>query len=256
MRRCAIVVLGLLVSASAAFAEPEIKPPVRDRADRVRLTGYAEESVQADKATMTFIVTTEKGELAEALAANAQVRAKAAEFLQGRGLNASAIKSTGFCSIPNKGLFGNRPASYEVENRLLVEVKGEQEMLAASELAKTKEIVYAGVKFEYTKRDELRTGLSQKACQKLAQSREAYEKAMGVKLVPVAFAEQPSAGPRNVEGPIRIGQDSISFAPASVAPPSNYKAAELPSLEGPIPNELTFGLRVTAEYNIDPAAGK
>ncbi|MCX5658311.1 MAG: SIMPL domain-containing protein [Planctomycetota bacterium] len=270
MRRSSIAVLSLFVSASAAFADVEIKGSPNDvanfvhqRADRFRLTGYAEENVQADKATMKFIVTAEKGDLGEAITLNQQARAKAMDSLQARGIDKAAVKTSRFSSVPVKGFFSSRPGSYVVTNTLSIEVGGEQQVLATAELSKIKEIAYTGVTFEYTKRDELRLALIQKACAKMNASREAYEKAMGVKLVPVAIGEQPVTN-RPVEfgmdvefGPIKIGQDSVGFmrspksfseAPASVPPPA--------PMDGAIPNEMTYGLRVMADFIIERPAGK
>lgn len=273
MRRCAIVVLGLLVSATAALAEPEVKGSPTDvtgwlqqRTDRVRLFAYAEENAKADKATMRFSITTERSDLGEALAANQQLRGKAAEVLYANGIEKSAVKSSGFSSIPVRGFLGKRAASYEVQNKLSVEVSDEKQMQAAAELSKLKEVTYAGVRFEYTKRDELRLALIQKATQKLNASREAYEKAMGVKLVPLVIGEQMVIGERSDDveteakwGPIRIGQDSVGFTPVSASPASaRFNKSEIQ--QEPVPaifaNEMTFGLRIAAEYAIERQAGK
>jgi len=185
---------ALLVSVQVSGA-PELKGSpeelrgfLKDPANNVRISGYADDTAYADNARITLIITTESKLLAEAIEANGALRAQIMNEFLGAGVGAEKINTSKFSTSPQFGWFGDKPKSYKVVNRMQVEVSDEKHMRAVALAADNNpEIEFSDIEFEYSGDEAMKKSVLADAMDDLMEKKSYYEERLGLVLKPVKF---------------------------------------------------------------------
>lgn len=193
----AVAIVGLALSLVRVgwAAEPELRGAPADLQRYLKpaprtvvLAGHAKQTVQSDVGHVTVVVKTQARDLPGALKANAERRAAISRALVQTGFDAKAIRAEQFSSSPQFGFFGKTPASYEVVNRLIVDVTDDTQLIRVSEAAAASPESSVGtIDFEYTKQAELRERVRHLAFDDALARKGFYEQRLGATLKPVAF---------------------------------------------------------------------
>jgi uncharacterized protein YggE len=192
--KISFLVLALLVSVQVSGA-PELKGSpeelrgfLKDPANNVRISGYADDTAYADIARITLIITTESKMLAEAIKANGTVRAQIMNEFLGAGIGTDKINTSKFSTSPQFGWFGDKPKSYKVVNRMQIEVSDEKHMRAVALAAdNNSEIEFSDIEFEYSGDEEMKKSVLAAAVDDLMEQKSYYEGRLGLILKPVKF---------------------------------------------------------------------
>ena len=194
-----LVILGVtatlaLATATLAAAEPELRGTPADlqkylhpEPRTVVLTGHARQTVQSDIGHVSIVVRTTAKDLAAAIVANGQRRAAIAQSLQSQGIDAKAIRAEKFSSSPQFGWFGRTPNSYEIVNRLTVNVADEKQLTAVAGVAQPPDVTVGIVRFEYSKQGELEETVRHAAFDDALAKKSFYEQRLGATLKPTSF---------------------------------------------------------------------
>jgi len=247
-----IILLCLLSFSSLVGAETELKGSPDDlrkflhpQAQLITLNEKAEKTAYSDKAIIHLVVTTEAKTLSESLAINNNIREKTTRDLIAKGISAKEIKNAKFTSTPQYGLFGKKPAVYEVVNRISVSIFEEVDLRNVAQVADSyDEVELARTEFEHTQKDQFEQQVKEDALQKINNQKAYYEKSLGVKLIPVSFRDakiqqQPTAGASAVEEVIVIGmRESVS---------SKYEVAEKTSSSF---DEIVYKAELSVDYQV------
>jgi uncharacterized protein YggE len=239
MRRSILTILlaGCPLTFSAAnSAEPELKGTpselqrfLRTASHSVILVGRAKQTVQADVGHVIVVVRTQGKDLTSAIVANGQRRDTLTQSLLSKGIDAKAIRTEKFSTSPQFGWFGKTPTSYEVINRLNVEVADEHQIAIVTAAASGSADLSIGViSFEYSKQRELEEQVRRAAFDDALAKKSFYEQRLGIKLVPTEFSfsdltTRSTPGATALEEIIVTGSrrsPGESSAPAALAPPS------------------------------------
>jgi uncharacterized protein len=199
MRRSVFTILfvGFLSAFSATSpAEPELKGTaaelqtfLRTAARSVILEGHAKQTVQADVGHVVVVVHTTAKDLTGAILANGQRRDTLTKSLLNQGIDAKAIRTEKFSTSPQFGWFGKAPSSYEVVNRLNVDVADERQVTIVTGAASGSPDLSIGViSFEYSKQRELEEQVRRAAFDDALAKKSFYEQRLGAKLIPTAFS--------------------------------------------------------------------
>jgi len=189
------VALSLFAVASAYSAEPELKGTatelrqfLRTGNREVMLTGYSKQTVQADVGHVTVVVHAQAKDLTAAIAANMQRRETMTQALLSQGIDAKAIHAQKFSSSPQFGWFGKTPSSFEVNNKLTVDVSDERQlMIVTATGTNPPDLTIGEIKFEYSKQRELEEQARRAAFDDALAKKAFYEQRLGATLRPVSF---------------------------------------------------------------------
>jgi uncharacterized protein len=139
---------------------------------------------------VSLIITTEEEKLADALTKNANLRSQITETLLKAKIKASDINNSKFSSSPQFGWFGKEADSYEVVNRVVINIFNENQLRAIADVAdNSKAINLSDTEFEHTQKDQFEMQLKQKAIDKVMSQKAFYEKSLSLKLKPTAFRD-------------------------------------------------------------------
>ncbi len=246
------------------FAQAELKGTPSELADflpkvpkTVFVGGEAEVKAQADRAVVRLKVTTTGKGLEQALQANQQARAKFAEFLSGRGIQAGQIQASKFSSTPKYGMFSEKVKSYRVDHLLKITVQNEEQFQAVAKAVDTMPTLeYLGVDLEHSNEDGLKAQAIGRACDNANERKKVFEDRLGLKLTAKAFNDPATATERSIEGRRAAGFQAAT-APSFTgipADPSFYvvtRALEQRREGESGFGELTFKAQVRVEYTAD-----
>jgi uncharacterized protein YggE len=202
------VMPALLVSLSVTAA-PELKGTPKELSDflerpapTVSIEGRAEDSAYSDIAKITLIVSTESKLLSAALTANSSLRARITKEFLAAGITAENINTSKFSTSPQFGWFGNKPKSYEVVNRMTIEVQDESHLKAVAAAADNNpEIDFAEIEFEHSESKAVRAELLENAIEDVLQQKKFYEQQLGLTLQPVKFTAPNVRSSKNRSAP-------------------------------------------------------
>ena len=93
----------------------------------VSVSGEGEVKAQADRAVLSFKVSTEAKSLRDALQANQLVRGKLAGFFKEHGIESGRVQAARFSSTEKHSVFTEKIKSHRVENLVKVTVQNEAE---------------------------------------------------------------------------------------------------------------------------------
>jgi len=219
----------------------------------VTLTGHARQTVPSDVGHVSVIVRTQAKELAAAMRANAERRSALAQQLTREGIPDKAIRAEKFSSSPQFGWFGRSPASYEVVNRLIVDVTDDAQLIRVSEIAAhSTDTSIGAIAFEYTQRAALQETVRHLAFDDAIARKAFYEERLGATLRPVAFAfsdrtaraERPAAEIEEIVVTGSKRSDSFASAPPPPPPPP-------PSFD-----EQQYEVSVEVTFDVESRPGK
>lgn len=194
----------------------------------VTLSGHAKQTVPSDVGHVSIIVRTQAKELAAAMRANAERRTALAQLLIQQGIPDKAIRAEKFSSSPQFGWFGRTPTSYEVVNRLMVDVTDDAQLIRVSEIAaKSTDTSIGTIAFETTKQAALEETVRHLAFDDAIARKAFYEERLGATLRPVAFAFSDrtarAASPAEALQEVMVTgsrRSDFASAPSSPPPPS------------------------------------
>lgn len=224
-------IIGLPSAATAAEVELRGGPadlqrylqPIRRT---VTLTGHAKQTVQSDVGHVSVVVRTQAKDLPTALRNNAERRAALSRTLIQQGLSEKAIRAEKFSSSPQFGWFGRNPASYEVVNRLIVDVSDDIQLTRVSEAAaQSTDTSIGSIAFEYSRQSELEETTRHLAFDDALAKKAFYDQRLGATLKPVAFqfsdrSARAVPGSNQLEEIVVTGEKRRGESSASAPPPT------------------------------------
>jgi uncharacterized protein YggE len=236
-------------------AEPELKGRPSELAGylaglppTVSISGEGEVKAQADRAILTFKVTTDAKLLHDAVQANQELRRKMAEFLKEHGVEPARIQAGRFSSTEKHGTFSDKVKGYRVENLVKVTVLNEQEFQSAAEIsARFPDVTYLNVEFEHSDKEKLKTTAASQACENAERRKQMFEQKLGLRLSPRRFfdAYPQVSNNRFITGV--AGGTAPSFVTGTFSSPADIEARESATAFG----ELVFRAHVTIEYIVE-----
>jgi uncharacterized protein len=156
----------------------------------VTIRSSAKEKAYSDKAIISIVITTEEDKLADSVKKNGELRANIFQSLIDSGIKKEDINTSKFSTSPQYGWFGKEPDSYEVVNRMAINIFNENQLNAIATISDTnKEVTLSDTEFEHTSKDELEEKVKKKALAKVMGQKTFYEETLGLNLKPVAFRD-------------------------------------------------------------------
>lgn len=189
MKKSSIGIL-FLIGVTGVNAAPEIKGQPEELKQllypskkTITINESVVEKAYTDTAMVTLVITTEDDKLASAIKTNEQTRKKIASQLIEAGLDAKKINSSKFSTSPQFGWFGKEPDSYEVVNRMVVNVNSEKLFQLTAKIAdESRRVKFGKTLFEHSKKEEYENRVLEKASLKIQTKKVFYEKQLGLKL--------------------------------------------------------------------------
>jgi len=253
MRNLIAVCVVVLVVASTAFAEPELKGTpseltayLQNLPRIILLTGESKVEIQADKAIVEISIKTENGSLETCLKSNQTLRAAITTKLGEAGIPADKITAEKFSSTPRYGFFGKKPNNYEVRNLVRITVTDEKDFQQIAKLVdQYPEIEYKGLNFKHSNEQELKKQAIEKAFDDLMKKKAEYESKFGITLTLRSFSEQtlfPQAAP-TYDGAMKAYSGGVSWV-------GKDKSAALTEEATSPFGELVFAATVSGEFEL------
>lgn len=184
-----------LLCAHPATAQPklsgtpdELREFLMPRPNLVNISGEGELTSYKDVARVSLLVTTEARTLAEAMAANAGLRAQMIDDFVAAGIPETEINNSKFSTSPQFGLFGRTPNRFEVVARLDVAVSTEAHLqLLATAADENAEVKFERTEFEHSLEDDFENQVRELALQDVMEQKAYYESNLGLELRAVNF---------------------------------------------------------------------
>lgn len=192
-----LLITILLVLPRLVNSQPELSGDPHDLRDFLRqvdnvvsISGEAELKAYSDKAIISLLVTTKAKKLAQAITDNAALRVSVFEQLTKLGIAAQNIKNSKFSSAPQYGWFGEKPASFEVNNRMAIQISKELHLSSIAKLTdEHEEIEIADISFEHSQKDEFKQKVLLNALNKVLEEKKIYEQSLNIKLRSIGFRD-------------------------------------------------------------------
>ena len=252
------LLLSILGHATLLHGEPELKGTPGELSSylssvprTITLHASGEIKVQADKAIVTVIITSEDEKLALTIEKNNHLRDDLTNGLLARGLTREQISTGKFTNTPQQGLFSSRVKSYKIENSVLVIIHDDSQFAAiAAEIDKNDKLSYSTVRFEHSLNDKNRLNALALALANLNDKKNACEKGLQISLKLLSFKEDLLT-PAEVLPPMpryaMKNKNSMSSASSLEVEPSAVSHAELATMGL---GEITYAIHVHADYNL------
>jgi len=249
--------LALLIAIPAfANAQTELKGSPEElrnflhpQENVVTLSADAEETAYSDEAIVSLVVKTEEKQLAASIQRNSELRENIRKSLLASGMKNSDINNSKFSSTPQYGWFGKEPDSYEVVNRVAVTISNEEQLKTLAGLVdKYKEVSMANTEFKHTGKEEYQKKVKQQAMDKIMAQKKIYEANLNVKLVPIAFRDQPI-----LFAPTR-GAAVMEDAMVSQMKMERSVVASAPAYSEPAPtsfDEVKYSANISVDFKIE-----
>jgi len=250
------LVMAALLGCTASAAEPELRGTPGDLQHylrlgnrEVRLVGHAQQTVQADVGHVSVVVHTQARDLTAAIAANAQRRQALAQSLQSQGIDAKAIRAEKFSSSPQYGWFGKAPNSFDVNNRLIVDVTDERQLMIVTGAASSSpELSVGAISFEYSKQRELEEQVRRAAFDDALSKKAFYEQRLGATMRPADFEFSDLSARGTAGGAL----EEIVVTGTRRQATNSYSAPDSPTV--PSFDEKDYQVSVTVTFAVEPGA--
>jgi uncharacterized protein len=262
MNKLSVVSLSLLLTSNL-LAEPELKGSASELASYlatvprlVTLVGEAEVKTNADRAVISLSVVTENKSLQDAVRLNQEVRSKILKRLRDADIAPERIQASKFSSTPKYGIFSEKAKSYRVENTLKITALDEKEFqVVAGQVDGVAEVRYAGIDFEHSDKEGLKTKALTQALANATAKKKVYEDQLGVRLTPRGFSTSAVAGSLPLRRgyidqgtyELKSGLSAKMPTPIPSGQTQNLETEELLSVFG----ELVFTAHVAVEYAVE-----
>lgn len=156
----------------------------------VTIRSSATEKAYSDKAIISVVIKTEEEKLADSIKKNADIRASIFETLIEAGIKKEDINTSKFSTSPQYGWFGEDPDSYEVVNRMAINIFNEKQLNVIAMISdNNKEVTLSATEFEHSLKVELKAQVKKKALAKVMSQKAFYEETLQLKLKAVAFRD-------------------------------------------------------------------
>jgi uncharacterized protein YggE len=237
-------------------AEPELKGTpaelqkfLRTGVHSVTLVGHAKETVQADVGHVTVIVHTQSKDLTAAISANGQRGDALTQSLLGKGLDPKKIRVAKFSTSPQFGWFGKTPSSYEVVNRMTVDVSDERQLtLVTAAAAESADLSIGAIVFEYSKQRELEEDVRRNAFDDALSKKSFYEQRLSASLKPTEFTFSDFSA-RSTPGALALEEVIVTANRRSAGDAASSVAAPPPP---PSFGEKDYEVTVNITFSIEP----
>jgi uncharacterized protein YggE len=200
-----IVALMLCLIPFSIHAEPQISGTpselgkfLEPEAPTVTLVGEGKLQLQADRAIVRVLVTTENKLLSEALKKNETLRRGLTQALTNAGLSADRILSSRFSSVPEQSNWSEKVRSYRISHQMKITIDNGQQFSALAQfIDQTPEMRMQELEPDHSAKDEQYTKVLQEAFKNVEKKKELYEKALGQKLTPKTAREASAQATAN-----------------------------------------------------------
>jgi len=248
--------LSLVAVVGASASEPELKGTASELRQflhagnrEVMLTGHSKQTVQADVGHVAVVVHTQAKDLTAAIAANVKRRDEMTQALLSQGIDAKSIHAQRFSSSPQFGWFSKAPSSFEVSNKLTVDVSDERQlMIVTAAGTNPPDLTIGEIRFEYSKQRELEEQARRAAFDDALAKKGFYEQRLGALLRPVGFQfsdwSARGTGGGQLEEIVVTAQKRASDMQSSAdkyAPPPGF-------------DEQVYEVSVTVTFAVEPPA--
>jgi len=226
--------VGVFLMSVKVMAAPEITGNETELAamlngveKTVEIQVAVTQPIQTESSRVTLVVNSEAEKLAAALSDNRQQRNSLVTKMKQAGISEEAIKQSKFSSVPEYGMFGDEPKSYQVSNLVHIHVLNEEQMIAVAHLADTSPAVRF-VESQPVVGDiqKIKQALLARAMTDAMTRVTFYEEKLGVSLTPSSFKEAYTQ-----VRPIRTTKTDRKFASLDAYPKSNALGAWEQTLE-------------------------
>jgi len=218
----------------------------------VTIRGFAEETAYTDEAIVSLIVTTERRSMAEALEANATLRAQIAQTLTNAGIDPDSINNSRFSTSPQFGPFGRNPSEYQVVNRMEITATAEAHLVALGNVVDSNDdVTFGGTEFEHSEKEAFEDQVRQKALDNAIEEQAFYEESLGIELRPVGFRSGPVAfSPRGRFMSLAVEEVAVS---AVRADPQQDTAGFAPAAGVPTFDEVQYMANIEIDFEVNPS---
>lgn len=192
-----IIALMLCLIPIYVHAEPQISGTpseigkfLEPEAPTVTLVGEGKLQLQADRAIVRVLVTTENKLLSEALKKNENLRRGLTQALTNAGLSADRILSSRFSSVPEQSNWSDKVRSYRISHQMKITIDNGQQFSALAQfIDQTPEMRMQELEPDHSAKDEQYTKVLQEAFKNVEKKKALYEQALGQKLTPKTARE-------------------------------------------------------------------
>lgn len=221
------------------------------RENRVSLSAQAEETAYSDIAIVSLVVSTKEKELAQSIEANGTLRDSIRKTMLAAGVSEEKINNSKFSSSPQYGWLGKKPASFEVVNRMAIEISTEAQLKAIAQITdQYEEVSLSGTEFKHSGKDAFMKQVKEKALAKIKDQQKLYEGQLNVQLTPVAFYDQ-NVGFKATHGAIQL-QESTLVAKSSLADEYSRSRSQAPATASRTFDEVKYTANITVEFKVVP----
>ncbi|MCE2030339.1 SIMPL domain-containing protein [Sessilibacter corallicola] len=221
------------------------------RENRVSLSAQAEETAYSDIAIVSLVVSTKEKELAQSIEANGTLRDSIRKTMLAAGVSEEKINNSKFSSSPQYGWLGKKPASFEVVNRMAIEISTEAQLKAIAQITdQYEEVSLSGTEFKHSGKDAFMKQVKEKALAKIKDQQKLYEGQLNVQLTPVAFYDQ-NVGFRATQGASQI-EEVVVTAQRSRESFVDSARSKSSFTSGRTFDEVKYTANITVEFKVVP----
>ena len=197
MHAAPTIALAFTLIPLIATAEVEIRGSEKEVAEfaesvggKIVLTANAEEAFSSKSANVELSIVNKAEKLGAAIKENSELGAKLRKTLIASGIEAASITSQELASTPEYGWFSDKPKSYTVASGFRVRINQKAHFLAiANFVDSSDDIRYVGIEPYLELSDTIEEKLEAATLAALAEKRQIYEEAYGVRLTVHTFTE-------------------------------------------------------------------
>jgi uncharacterized protein YggE len=173
------------------------------------------------------------------------------QSLQSKGIDAKAIRAAKFSTSPQFGWFGKTPSSYEVINRLTVDVVDERQLtFVTAAAAGSPDLSIGSIAFEYSKQQEMEEQVRRAAFESALAKKSFYEQRLGALLKPIDFSFSDFSA-RSTPGGLALEEIVVTASRRSASESGANVAAPPPP---PSFGEKEYEVTANISFAIEPVA--
>lgn len=192
-----LIALTLFLAHFTSYAEPqisgspsEIKRYLEPEPPTVTLVGEGKLQLQADRAIVRVLVTTENKSLSESLKKNETLRRSLTQVLTNAGLPVDRILSSRFSSAPEQSSWSDKVRSYRISHQMKITIDNGQQFSALAQfIDQTPEMRMQDLEPDHSAKDEQHTKVLQEAFKNVEKKKAIYEQMLGQQLTPKSARE-------------------------------------------------------------------
>jgi uncharacterized protein YggE len=223
------------------------------RENRVSLSAMAEETAYSDIAIVSLVISTKEKELAESIEANGTLRENIRKAMLAAGVSNEKINNSKFSSSPQYGWFGKTPASFEVINRMAIEISTEAQLQAIAKITdQYEDVSLSSTEFKHSGKDAFMKKVKEKALAKIKDQQKLFENQLSVQLTPVVFYDQ-NVGFGATHGAVQL-QEATLVAQRSKSEEYDVSRArsQSPVAAARTFDEVKYTANITVEFKVEP----